>query len=448
MNITKDLLGMKTHYRTSLYKSISLSLGVIVAIIIVLTLSGCTDTCNTTTTYTTFKPIYASMSDLRLEVKVLPPQPRETQGKIYVYGQYLLLGEPGKGIHVFDNSDKTNPVAISFINIPGNMDMAVRDGRLYADSYVDLLVFDMTDPTTITLTKQLEDVFPLYNAQFGVWIEDDKVVTGLEELEVIDVSNDCANYNSGLLFMAEDVLAVPGASSSGSENLSTTPLIGIGGSTARFTIINDYLYTVDDYMMHVFDIVAPDNPVNVNDLDIGWSIETIFPFNNNLFIGAQNGMSIYNIDNASQPVFMSMVEHINTCDPVVANENYAFVTLRSDVEANRCGTSWANELDVIDVSDVANTRLLYVYAMTSPYGLGLDGNTLFVTEGDDGLKIFDVSDVSKIDENLIQHMKGFNAYDVIPVNGTLLLIGNDGLYQFDYTNLNDIKLLSLISTTK
>ena len=86
--------------------------------------------------------------------------------------------------------------------------------------------------------------------------------------------------------------------------------------------------------------------------------------------------------------------------------------------------------------------------MTSPYGLGLDGNILFVTEGDDGLKIFDIKDVSKIDQNLLQHMTGFNAYDVIPLNGTLILTGNDGLYQFDYTNLDEIKLLSLIPSAK
>jgi hypothetical protein len=408
-------------------------------------LSGCTDTCTTTRTYTTYKATFSSMSSLRLEVGVLPPQPREVQGKIYSYGQYLLLGELDKGIHVFNNTDKANPVATSFINIPGNRDMAIRGGKLYADSYVDLLVFDMTDPLNISLVNRLEDVFPLYNQQFGFATNVDEVVTALEELEIVEVSQDCATAFSDVFLFdgANDMLAVAQPLNSGG-NLISAPAIGIGGSMARFTIAGDYLYTVDEYMMRVFDIIAPDNPVDVNTIDIGWGIETIFPYKNNLFIGSQNGMFVFSIDNPAQPEFMSSVQHITTCDPVVANDNYAFVTLRSESGGNPCGTAFVNQLDVIDISDVANANLLYTYGMNSPYGLGLDGNTLFVTEGDAGLKIFDIADVSRIDQNLIQHMQGFNAYDVIPDNGTLILTGTDGLYQFDYTNLNEIKLLSLI----
>ena len=437
---------MKTIFNSnSPGRSIALYLGIVLGLIILLIiLPGCTDTCNTTTTYTTYQPVFRSMSELRLEVKILPPQPRESQGKIYIYGQYLLLGDPGKGIHVFDNSDKTNPGAISFVNIPGNVDMAVKEGKLYADSYIDLLVFDMTNPTNISLANRLENVFPLYNDQFGVWAEDGMVVTALEELEVVDVTTNCADRSPGIIFMAEDVLAVSVDASFNKANLGATPAIGIGGSMARFTIAGNYLYTVDDYLMHVFDIIAPENPVEGNIVDLGWGIETIFPFKNNLFIGSRSGMSIYNIDNPEQPEFMSTVQHITTCDPVVANDKFAFVTLRSDNANNWCGNTLTNQLDVIDITDVTNAKLLHVYNMTGPYGLGLDGNTLFVTEGDDGLKVFDVSDVSKIDQNMIQHLQGFNAYDVIPYNGTLILTGNDGLYQFDYTNLDEIKLLSLI----
>ncbi len=437
---------MKTILKSnSLLRSIILYLGIVIGILILLfSLSGCTDTCSTTTTYTTFRPVFDNMSDLRLEVEILPPRLRDSQGKIYIYGQYLLLGDPGNGIHVYNNSDKTNPIAISFINIPGNVDMAVKDGKLYADSYIDLLIFDMTDPTNISLANRLENAFPLYNEQFGVWVEGDQVVTSLEELEVIEVSTDCTNQSPNVLFMEGDVFALSADASSAKVNLGAAPVIGIGGSMARFTIVGNYLYTIDDYLLHVFDIVAPENPIASNTIDLGWGIETIFPFKSNLFIGSRSGMSIYNIDNPSQPEFMSTVQHITTCDPVVANDEYAFVTLRTNNEDNWCGNTATNQLDVIDITDVGDANLLYAYAMTGPYGLGLDGNTLFVTEGDDGLKIYDVSDVAKIDQNMIQHLQGFNAYDVIPFDGTLILTGKDGLYQFDYSNLTEIKLLSLI----
>ena len=437
---------MKTIFNSdSPRRSIAIYLGIVLGLIILLIiLPGCTDTCETTTTYTTYQPVFGNMSELRLEVDVLPPQPRESQGKIYIYGQYLLLGELGKGIHVFDNSDQTNPVAVSFINIPGNVDMAVTGGKLYADSYVDLLVFDMTTPANVSLAARVENAFPLYNDQFGVWVEDGMVVTALEELEVVDVTTNCADRSPGILFMSEDVIAFSADASFSGTNLSAAPAIGIGGSMARFTIVGDYLYTVDDYMLHVFDIVVPENPVAGNEINLGWGIETIFPFKDNLFIGSRSGMSIYNIEIPEQPEFMSTVNHITTCDPVVANDDYAFVTLRSDNADTWCGSSFTNQLDVIDITDVANARLLHTFTMTGPYGLGLDGNTLFVTEGDAGLKIFDISDVSNIDQNMIQHLQGFNAYDVIPFNGILILTGKDGLYQFDYSNLDEIKLLSLI----
>ena len=164
-------------------KTILLSLGTILgALIIMLTMSGCTDTCQTTTTYITFQPTFESMADLRTQVEILPPQSREGQGKIYVYGDYLLLGDPELGIHVYNNSDQTNPQPISFINIPGNRDMAIRNNRLYADSYVDLLVFDFSNPEDVTLSNRVENTFPLYNIAFGMAADNEMVVTGMQEL--------------------------------------------------------------------------------------------------------------------------------------------------------------------------------------------------------------------------------------------------------------------------
>lgn len=425
-------------------KVVSISTGVLVAaIVMLLLLSGCGDTCKTTTTYITYSPTYGSMTDLRGEVEILPPQARESQGKIYIYGQYLLLGEPGKGIHVFNNTDESNPINLSFINIPGNHDMAARNGKLYADSYIDLLIFDITNPNNITLVNRLENVFPSYNNQFGIATDVDQVVTAMEEQEVIEVTKNCSEDSPGVIWMQEDLVAVSFDATSVKNAGGST--IGTGGSMARFTIVDSYLYAVDTYQMHVFDISSADNPVDANNIDLGWDIETIFPYKNNLFIGSQSGMFVYNIDNPADPIYMSSVSHITTCDPVVANDTYAFVTLRSTDNANNwCGNTLTNQLDVIDITDVTNAQLLYEFDMISPYGLGLDGNTLFITEGDEGLKVFDITDVSKIDENMIQHLTGFNAFDVIPNNGTLILTGNDGLYQFDYTNLDEIKLLSLI----
>jgi hypothetical protein len=425
-------------------KTVLLSLGTILgAIIIMLTMSGCTDTCETTTTYITFQPTFEPMADLRPQVTVLPPQPREGQGKIYVYGDYLLLGDPDKGIHVYDNSDQSNPKAISFINIPGNRDIAIRNERLYADSYVDLLVFDFSNPESVTLTKRLENTFPLYNIAFGMAADGEMVVTGMQELETVNISTDCMQNNPDFMWLEGDFIAFR-ADMAPSVNITTGPTVGTGGSMARFTIVNNTLYAVDDVMMHIFDLVDADNPDMKNSVDLGWGIETIFPFKNNLFIGSISGMFIYNIDNPFEPVYMSGVNHIRTCDPVVANDTHAYVTLRSENGNQVCGATFVNQLDLIDITTIENAHLLKSFPMESPYGLGLDGNLLFVTEGDGGLKIFDITDPMKLAENQLHHLTGFNAYDVIPMDGTLILTGFDGLYQFDYSNIDEVKMLSLI----
>ncbi len=83
--------------------------------------------------------------------------------------------------------------------------------------------------------------------------------------------------------------------------------------------------------------------------------------------------------------------------------------------------------------------------MTNPHGLGIDNSTLFICDGNDGLKAFNAADINTIDKNLLAHYKNINARDVIPYNNTLIMIGEDGLFQYDYSNPKDIKLLSSIA---
>ena len=84
--------------------------------------------------------------------------------------------------------------------------------------------------------------------------------------------------------------------------------------------------------------------------------------------------------------------------------------------------------------------------MDGPYGLGIDNKKLFVCEGKSGLKTFDAS--NPLDMKQLQQFKDMDAFDVIPLNNTLMLIGKDGLYQYDYSNPSSLKLLSKIAVKK
>ncbi len=84
--------------------------------------------------------------------------------------------------------------------------------------------------------------------------------------------------------------------------------------------------------------------------------------------------------------------------------------------------------------------------MTNPKGLGIDNGKLFLC--DDGLKIYNVNDPQTIMSNQLAHYTGMDGYDVVPCNNILMMIAVDGLYQYDYSNIKDIRQISKISFGK
>ncbi|MBA9076949.1 LVIVD repeat-containing protein [Rufibacter quisquiliarum] len=219
-----------------------------------------------------------------------------------------------------------------------------------------------------------------------------------------------------------------------SSTLSPSPAAGQGGSMARFAVSGDALYTVDQAKLHVYNITVPSSPHKEKEVQLGLGIETIFPFGDNLFIGSQTGMYIFDIRQQASPLLLSTYEHVTSCDPVVTDGRYAYLTLNA---ANLC--RGVNELHVIDLQNLRAPSLVKRYPMQSPKGVGIDGNYLFVC--DSGLKMYDASDVNHL--QLKQHLN-ISAYDVIPHNGHLLVVGQDGLYQYAYTQ-GTLEQLSKIS---
>lgn len=398
-----------------------------------LLLSSCSDECETTVTYTIQEPVYMLRADLRQAVKVSAPQDLHEPGKIYAKGNYLFINEVNKGIHIIDNTTPSAPRKVSFIEIPGNIDMAVKENILYVDSYIDLLAIDISNPLEVKLVKRVENIFPTY----GMLVSDTAKVflAGFENKTVTEAINtDCEGYAGPRTTF--DFMNRGG----GGGAQPTAGASGKGGSMARFTISGNHLYTVSLSDLQVFDISTAADPLKGQKVNLGWGVETIFPYNNKLFIGTTTGMHIYDNSNPVSPVHLSTYAHVRSCDPVVVEGDMAWVTLRS---GNACA-GFTNQLDVINISDPKNPKLLKTYPMQNPHGLGIDKSALFLCEGSFGLKVFDITDHLKVDENLKAHFKGHDAFDVIPLGTSLLLIGKDGLYQYDYSNINQMKLLSII----
>ena len=172
---------------------------VAIVFIVMLSLQSCVDNCETTTTYTYFEPVYQTTTDIRSQFEIQDSRDLNSPGKIYMLGDFLFINESGEGIHVIDNSIPSNPIKLKFINIPGNFDMAAKGGFLYADNYIDLLTIDIRDLNNIQLVKRVENVFPLYNNQFGFWADDGMVITSWEEKQTVEVNQDCDNTDGPIM---------------------------------------------------------------------------------------------------------------------------------------------------------------------------------------------------------------------------------------------------------
>ena len=398
------------------------------------------DVCIEKRTVMTYVPVYQTKTEIRDAVAVGTPSSLIQPGALYVYQNYLLINDQKRGIHIYDNTDPSNPQAISFINIPGNTKLAVQKDMLYADNFVDLLIFDLSDMRNPRLINTKEDILIGHYS----WTADDGVIIDYVEEEQ-ELEYDCnTGFGDDWIFVDQwdGTLAEGTGNSRGVVSSNPISNVGIGGSLAKFTIAHNRLYIINDNSLQGLSLETPDNPQETSNTDIGWGIETIFPYKNNLFIGSQTGMYIFDASNPDQPEQLSVFEHARVCDPVFATEDRAYVTLRN---GNEC-QGFINQLDVVNISDLSNPELIKSFDMHNPHGLSIYNEFLYLCEGDQGLKVFDKSDDLSIDQNLLGHLESMHAVDVISLSPEhLLVIGENGLTQLDVADPENIKVLSTIA---
>jgi len=381
-------------------------------------------------------PEYMDIEAFRSSVVIDPPTQIKESGKIYVYNDLVLVGDVGSGIHIIDNSNPLSPEKVAFIKIKANKDMEVKGDYLYADSLMDLVVFDLSDIQNIREAARLESVFPEYiiipfdqEVVFDYSNQNpdpDDIIVGWEITEERRKREDM-NSDPGTDLVAFESTAANAASSSGQ-----------GGSLARFKIVNDYLYAVDSHNINIFNISNLESPESTGNVFAGFDIETIFNRGDHLFLGSMRGMYIYDITSPASPELVSEFQHGTACDPVVVDDNYAYITLRG---GNFCG-ALESTLLVVDITDLENPGLTASYPMDNPYGLGIKDNLLFICDGSSGLKVYDKTNVEDLE--LIDHFTDIDTYDVIPLEERLLMIGDNVLFQYEYSD-EGIDLLSQFS---
>lgn len=341
-----------------------------------------------------------------MDIVSLPARGIKKPGKIYIKDDFIYVNEKNGGVHIIDNGDPYHPEKILFLQIPGNKDIAIKDQALYADSYKDLLVIDIGAQERASEKMRIENAFP-----------------DPPELPL---------FFKILLFPL--MLLALGGQGEPSEPSSS----GEGGSMARFTIVSDYLYVLHNNTMSLYEIKDPFAPVFVENIFIGQDIETIFPYQDKLFIGSGSSMYIYDNSNPGKPKKISEIFHATGCDPVVAQGNLAYVTIRS---GNNCFAQ-SDELLIIDLSIIFLPELLCTYPMANPHGLAIADEYLFICDGTEGLKLYNAMDPLNL--KLLDKAENIYPTDLIISENVAVVIARQGLFQYSFRESNKLELISKI----
>ncbi|MCL1938956.1 MAG: hypothetical protein FWF52_11245 [Candidatus Azobacteroides sp.] len=394
-------------------------------------LTGCEYTSYQVLSYNVNEPVFITREEFRNSVKVTSqPQELKTYGKIGSYEAYLYISEPNEGIHIINNANPSNPQNIGFIRLMGNRDLIIRNQFLYADSYTDLVWFDLSNPSLPVLKGRVENIFPdafpvidnEYDYDYSLCIE------GIENDQVV----------VGWLF-TERIDEIPYGADSSESHPSLIAKSGEGlESMSRFALHDTYLYAVINNQMSIIDLSTGTPRKVEGNIYISNHVETVFSYQDKMFIGTSFGLLIYSLQEPLNPVLCSQVMHIYDCNPIAMNDTLAYVTIRV---GNQCGQK-SNELIVLDMSDAYQPAQIASYPMYNPKGMLVNKDVLFVC--DDGLKIFNLSNPNALNSQLITHYNEIDGYDIVSSNNVVIVISDNGLHQYDCSNLSHLNLLSVI----
>jgi len=401
---------------------------------------GCTNDFGTTeVTFTRATAIYGDVGEIRSTPLVADIQTINNPGKVFLGNDHLLIGEEEKGIHVYDNSDPASPRPLYFLNVPGNKEFYVEGNVIYAESYYDMIKIDINDLNNPIVSGRVEN----YNNYWSN-IEQDKVIIGFEKRTVtIKVDDDDQAFWNA--YHGHDEVYYDYHHNVIPHSAVPVSFAGNGssvGSVNRIVKAQDHIYMINSNVLFIF---SDDGTFSyVSDMWVSGQMETVFPQDEQLFIGARNSVSILDISNAANPSKLSEFFHSAACDPVYPYGEVAYVTLRTGDDDFCPGEE--NSLVTLDITNLQNPTQVNEFDMQSPYGLMIKGDVLFVAEGTSGLKIFDIED--RLQPKLLKSITSIDTYDIIAhpnQEGILLLAEPDGFGQYQLDSDFNLSPISRIA---
>ncbi len=228
-----------------------------------------------------------------------------------------------------------------------------------------------------------------------------------------------------------------------SSSSSLSDSASISGSKSKFRMSGDYIYTANGNTISILDIADASNPIPITRNTIPYNIDTIAAYENYLYIGSSNKIYIYDKTNPTNLENPTVFTNAQSCNPIAISNNVAYVLFNVD---STCGFSDRSKLEVIDISDIESPKLIMTEPMWSPSAIAIDNNKLFVCEGKQGIKVFDINQTDdngtiEIQLNRID-AKGeeINCYDLIAHQNNLIISDDTNILQFDYTSFPMVEM--------
>jgi len=340
-----------------------------------------------TMTYTKATAIYGSIDSIRQLPLLAETRAVSYPVGFYVGKNYVLVGERGEGIHIFDDLNMQNPGRKSFLRIPFNKEFYVKDDILYAESGYDLLKIDLRDINNPVILSRAKNAFG--NLHYN---DKNELILGFAYRTVTESFDPSQPESKEIkknrtLYVDYKNNMIP---------LSSVPSMFTGdngqskGTLNRISAYRNYVYVIGKEKMHVFSNYAINAPLQkTSEISVIENTETIYGSDGKLYLGSESEMTIYS--QGSRPTRLGSLSHEVSCDPILPFGKIAYFTLRS-VANEGCSPAGSNTLSVVDIEDPKSPSLLRTFDLKSPYGLAMINDYLFVGEGRNGLTVFRAMD--------------------------------------------------------
>jgi hypothetical protein len=396
-------------------------------------------------------------------------------------GDVLCCANDWSGLALIDASDPSNPIAISSIDTPGSaISVDAKPGFAFvADMSGGLRVIDVADPSTPAEVASMT----LPGSAIDVKIVGDLAFVGTGGgLSVIDVSNPLAPTEIGVFGNSNGVMAVDVDGDFAVVVDQTTNrsvrLLDISdpsapwevgsipsyGRPADVSLLNGIVYVGDiDRGLVFFDFSNPSSPLelgfwagstlgiardgdrsyavgggslsivdaglvapaqDISALTFGGVALRVAVRDHFAFVGEQRGrLRVYDHSNPDRPNEAASLEFLGPINDVVVEGDHLYLL------------DYAG-FHVVEITDpAAPAKLASIQLADAALGMSVSGNTAYVADGFDGLRVIDVSvPASPVEIGLVD--PGGRSFLDVEADGGLAFVTGvypAGLYVFDVT---------------